>query len=283
MPALPKPQRTINPKREGLYFSAFGESLIEKNTNYGQFSTPYRFNGKELDPETENYYYGARYYNPVWGIWLGVDPLAGDFPSLTPYNFVENNPIMLLDPDGNGPTGPEGLGSNPLFTVVHGFQIYFQGVGRQVDDLGAKVKGWVSMNFNSEDGTATATRKVTVEAGTSAEEFFTPTNNKPSTRMPMELKIKEESYIEITAGATTRTPYGPVSAEISQNVDSEGNSSTTATVSYGGQGQGIYGETSINNRTGESTSRAGVRAKVETPKVSGWTIGMGAELSIGQN
>ena len=56
-----------------FHYSAFGESLIEKNTNYGQFSSPYRFNGKELDPETGNYYYGARYYNPVWGIWLGVD------------------------------------------------------------------------------------------------------------------------------------------------------------------------------------------------------------------
>ena len=44
MPAPHKPQRTSNPKKEGLYYSAFGESLIEKNTNYGQFSTPY------LDP-----------------------------------------------------------------------------------------------------------------------------------------------------------------------------------------------------------------------------------------
>ena len=73
MPAPHKPQRTINPKREGLYYSAFGESLIEKNMNYGQFSSPYRFNAKELDGETGNYYYGARYYNPVWGVWLGVD------------------------------------------------------------------------------------------------------------------------------------------------------------------------------------------------------------------
>ena len=89
-----------------FHYSAFGESLIEKNTNYGQFSAPYRFNAKELDGETGNYYYGARYYNPVWGIWLGVDPLAGDFPSLTPYNFVENNPINLIDPTGLGSLHP---------------------------------------------------------------------------------------------------------------------------------------------------------------------------------
>ena len=83
-----------------FHYSAFGESLIEKSTNYGQFSSPYRFNGKELDPETGNYYYGARYYNPVWGIWLGVDPKASKYPTLSPFVFVANNPVMLIDPNG---------------------------------------------------------------------------------------------------------------------------------------------------------------------------------------
>ena len=100
-----------------FHFSAFGESLIEKNTNYGQFSSPYRFNGKELDPETGNYYYGARYYNPVWSMWLGVDPLAGDFPHLTPYNFVENNPIKLVDPDGRSAHGWEECGDGTFVQI----------------------------------------------------------------------------------------------------------------------------------------------------------------------
>ena len=100
MPAPDNPQGTNNLKREGLYFSAFGESLIEKNTNYGQFSSPYRFNGKELDPETGNYYYGARYYNPVWGVWLGVDPMAHLREWVSPYNFCQNNPIRRVDPTG---------------------------------------------------------------------------------------------------------------------------------------------------------------------------------------
>ena len=84
-----------------FHYSAFGESLIEKNTNYGQFSSPYRFNGKELDPETGNYYYGARYYNPVWGIWLGVDPLAEKYPHMSSYVFTGNNPLIFIDPNGD--------------------------------------------------------------------------------------------------------------------------------------------------------------------------------------
>ena len=53
-----------------------------------------------MDPETGYYYYGARYYNPMTSVWLSVDPLADKYPSLTPYAFVANNPIMLIDPDG---------------------------------------------------------------------------------------------------------------------------------------------------------------------------------------
>lgn len=32
--------------------------------------------------------------------WLSVDPLTADYPSLSPYAFVDNNPINAIDPDG---------------------------------------------------------------------------------------------------------------------------------------------------------------------------------------
>mgnify|MGYP003673007573 CR=1 FL=1 len=32
--------------------------------------------------------------------WLSPDPLASEFPSYSPYNFVVNNPILFVDPDG---------------------------------------------------------------------------------------------------------------------------------------------------------------------------------------
>ena len=60
----------------------------------------YKFNGKEQDDETGNYYYGARYYTAELGIWLSVDPLAEKYPNLSPYSFVDNNPVMFTDPNG---------------------------------------------------------------------------------------------------------------------------------------------------------------------------------------
>ena len=49
------------------------------------------------------YYYGARYNDPRVSVWLSVDPLASKYPYITPYNFVENNPVNLIDPTGLGP------------------------------------------------------------------------------------------------------------------------------------------------------------------------------------
>lgn len=80
-------------------YSSFGENLYQWDKN-NDFSSRYRFNAKEEDPETGNMYYGARYYDPKISVWLSVDPMSSERASLTPYNFVQNNPIHKVDPTG---------------------------------------------------------------------------------------------------------------------------------------------------------------------------------------
>ena len=64
----------------------------------------YGFNGKENDKEVKgngnSLDFGARIYDPRLGKWLSVDPLQAKYPFLSPYNFVANNPINSIDPDG---------------------------------------------------------------------------------------------------------------------------------------------------------------------------------------
>ncbi len=88
-----------------FHYTAWGESFAQAEATQGSFSSSFRFNAKELDAETGNYYYyyGARYYHPKWSVWLSVDRLASKGPSFTPYSFSHNNPVMLVDPDGNWP------------------------------------------------------------------------------------------------------------------------------------------------------------------------------------
>ena len=74
--------------------------MAAQHSRYGDYSTRYKFNGKEQDEATGFYYYGARYYAPSLSRWLSVDPLAEKYQGFSPYNYTLNNPIMLVDPDG---------------------------------------------------------------------------------------------------------------------------------------------------------------------------------------
>lgn len=46
------------------------------------------------------YDYGARWYDPATARWGQVDPLADQFTNWSPYNYVEGNPILNVDPTG---------------------------------------------------------------------------------------------------------------------------------------------------------------------------------------
>lgn len=86
---------------ELFLYNPWGENLYEWNSGTSSWSSPYRFNGKELDQETGNYYYVQRYYNPRTSLWLSVDRMASKYTAWSPYNFTINNPVNLIDPNGD--------------------------------------------------------------------------------------------------------------------------------------------------------------------------------------
>jgi RHS repeat-associated protein len=90
---------------EFFIYNPWGEEMHQWNANTYAFTSPYRFNSKELDPETGLAYYGARYYQNKIGVWLSVDPFADHSNQVdkSPYVYAWNNPVKYTDPDGRCP------------------------------------------------------------------------------------------------------------------------------------------------------------------------------------
>ncbi|MEW6606731.1 MAG: RHS repeat-associated core domain-containing protein [bacterium] len=87
-------------------YDAFGEvkqGYIGKY-NYNSFT------GKQYDPESKLYYFGARYYDPKIGRFITKDPYTGNVyfpPNLHKYIYCYNDPINWIDLWGLCPISPE--------------------------------------------------------------------------------------------------------------------------------------------------------------------------------
>ena len=88
---------------------------LEHDLQRGPLGVDYRFGytGQELERALELRWmdYGARWYDPGLGRFGQVDPLASEFAGWTPYHYVHNNPISLIDPSGMsaGPADDYGM------------------------------------------------------------------------------------------------------------------------------------------------------------------------------
>ena len=79
-------------------YRSFGEQVTLTSPSTGKVTE--NFTGKEKDDETQLDYFGARYLDPMLGMWISVDPKR-QFAS--PYLYVGNgyNPVNGVDDDGN--------------------------------------------------------------------------------------------------------------------------------------------------------------------------------------
>ena len=105
------------PVLEITNYRSFGSEIATLGEKaYGKTANAYRYNGKELQSKEfsdgsgiEEYDYGMRYYDPLLGRWMVVDPLSEVSRRWSVYNYCYNNPLGFTDPDGMEALGADGL------------------------------------------------------------------------------------------------------------------------------------------------------------------------------
>ena len=94
------------------------------------FSTRYTFTDQEKDDESGLLYFGARYYDPVIGRFTQpdpsiIDPTRPEFREamfnpqlLNTYSYVVNNPVKMVDKEGESPVLFFLLGAAEMLTAM---------------------------------------------------------------------------------------------------------------------------------------------------------------------
>ena len=128
-----------------IEYVPFGEVFIEERNN--TWNTPYLFNAKEYDEETDMYNYGARYYEPRISLWMSVDPISiydprnsenyldgehndgvYNYRNLNPYIYCYQSPISLVDPNGKQAVPGAILGAFTEYAAKIGDKMLFEGM-----------------------------------------------------------------------------------------------------------------------------------------------------------
>jgi len=192
------------------------------------------FTGKERDAETDLDYFGARYYMAALGRWGNVDRFAEKYSSLSPYNYVANNPLMFIDINGDSlyventyRTGFLGLFGSKVTerAVYRNGQWYTPGTSDAFSSSNGTMNGLMNQVAGSMQAMNSAGGDATIAAGAiESSTSFTAIATRTNRNHVMVDRQKQTALIELT-GST-----GVTSGFLRQGTGTMSSSALTAGV-----------------------------------------------------
>jgi RHS repeat-associated protein len=135
------PAKKDRPEKNRDSYYPFGANISALSSS-APLSKPnrYKLSGNEEQTEFDfNVYdFNARTYDPILGRFMQVDPMADKRTWVNPYNYVQNNPMIRLDPEG----------TEDWYLNENGDLAYNENVKSQADLDAAGIKG----TYQGEEG-----------------------------------------------------------------------------------------------------------------------------------
>lgn len=119
------------------------------------------FAGKLHDPDIGLSYFGARWYDPVTGRFMGVDPAdfyQENIHSFNRYTYANNNPYAYVDPDGNLPILLVAYGIYKAASIAYDAYTTYQTVSDSSASTTEKVVAVASLAAGAVDPTGAANK-----------------------------------------------------------------------------------------------------------------------------
>ena len=114
-------------------YDAFGA----ERSHYGVGQTNFTFAGEQIDKDTGLQYLRARYYNPIDGRFISVDPIPSNLiepQKLNHYIYAINNPLRYIDPKGESIIGAA-IFAVTTFAIGVNVGVYGQALSDVLDNM----------------------------------------------------------------------------------------------------------------------------------------------------